>query len=122
MDFSDEKQSAYSQWPNQFKFTSIALSIGPDLKVIERQTYSILDWLGEVGGLYEALRIVGSCIASPFAVTALNSKILEKLFRSSSSEQHNQESRFFCLTNFALVCNPLFRVTKKRSMLLERLT
>ena len=33
-----------------------------DLTVIDRQVYSVLDWLGDVGGLAEALMYIGTFI------------------------------------------------------------
>ena len=34
---------------------------------IERQTYSVLDWLGDIGGLGEALVIIGAYLVAPVA-------------------------------------------------------
>jgi len=30
----------------------------PDKLVVNRQTYSLLDWLGDMGGLFDALKII----------------------------------------------------------------
>jgi len=48
------KENPYSR----YKFTSFELSISPDKMVINRQTYSLLDWLGDLGGLFDALCII----------------------------------------------------------------
>ena len=37
------------------------------MTTIERQTYSILDWLGDVGGLLDGLKIIGSLLIAPIA-------------------------------------------------------
>lgn len=57
--------STYDDWPvkdvapdGKYKFSSVALYFGQDQTVIERQTYSMLEWLGDIGGLSDALRII----------------------------------------------------------------
>ena len=39
----------------KYKFTSIDLILSSDIIVHERETYSILEWLGDIGGLFDAL-------------------------------------------------------------------
>ena len=95
-DFSigDQKPSKYYTWPNNFKFTSIALYQSLDVEVTERQTYSILDLLGDVGGLNDSLRLIGASLVSPFASFALNSKLaklLQRLLQGSLSNQQMVE-------------------------------
>lgn len=53
--------SAWTNYPTredptgQFKFTSIYIQVTQDMQVTERETYGILEWLGDVGGLVDAL-------------------------------------------------------------------
>ena len=63
-----------SQWadlptmdqPNsKYKITSLDIFLSMDQEVIERQTYSLLEWLGDCGGLFDALRIIGVLIIWP---------------------------------------------------------
>ena len=69
--------SAWNNYPttekpsNRFKFFSAEFTFKKDLKVINRVTYSVLDWLGDCGGLVDALIIIGQLIANPFSVIAL---------------------------------------------------
>ena len=44
---------------------------------MSRQTYSFLDWLGDCGGLIDALALIGRLVASPFAAYALHKKLTE---------------------------------------------
>ena len=67
LEFKYAKASRYADWPNSYKFTGIDLKYDVDLKVIERSTYSLLDWLGDVGGLYDGLKLIGTALVSPFA-------------------------------------------------------
>ena len=64
------------------------------MEVTERQTYSILDLLGDVGGLNDSLRLIGASLVSPFASFALNSKLaklLQRLLQGSLSNQQMVE-------------------------------
>lgn len=54
--------------------------------IINRQTYSLLEWLGDVGGLFDALHIIGSLIIGPLSSYALDSALLAGLFRSRKSQ------------------------------------
>ena len=55
--FDAPKPSAWTKFPTaenpntRYKFTSLVVFLDPDLTIIERQTYSALEWLGDVGGL-----------------------------------------------------------------------
>ena len=53
--------------------------------MIERQTYNILEWLGDVGGLYDMLRLIGRLLVNPFAIFALRSELLTQAFRFTKS-------------------------------------
>lgn len=39
-----------------------------DMKVIERKTYSLLEWIGDVGGLFDGLIYLGSIFITPIAI------------------------------------------------------
>ena len=51
----------------KYKFGSIELGVNLDLYNVSRQTYSLLDWLGDVGGLLDILLHMGSALVLPIA-------------------------------------------------------
>ena len=57
--------------------------------VTERQSYSILDWLGDVGGLFDALSPMGAFLVGPVARIVLRDSFAYNFFyertRSNSS-------------------------------------
>ncbi len=57
----------------KYKFTSLSLYVSADMEVTERDTYSLLEWLGDVGGLIDAMRYLGYIMITP--ITAFNMKI-----------------------------------------------
>ena len=44
---------------------------GQDLTLIDRHTYSGLEWLGDVGGLFGALQAIGLFIVGPISAFKL---------------------------------------------------
>ena len=65
----------------KYKFNSIELKASRDLIQHNRQTYGILDWLGDCGGLMDALSMIGELITAPFSAFALNAKLASLLVR-----------------------------------------
>ena len=58
-----------------------------DQEVIERKTYSLLEWLGDCGGLFDALRIIGMLIMWPFTSFKIKSLLLSKVFIFTKSKR-----------------------------------
>ena len=80
--FDAERPSSDNAWPfnaqsdSIYKFSSIALSFGQDRTLIERQTYGILDWLADCGGLLFALAVLAYIVVTPFANYKLKAELL----------------------------------------------
>ena len=75
--FDAPAPSFLSKWPdkkgsdNGYKVISSFVTLSMDQNVIERQTYSILEWLGDVGGLFDMLTLIGSKLIGPFTLFSL---------------------------------------------------
>ena len=64
---------------------SIAFRMSPDVDIKKRSTYTILDLLGDVGGLFDALKASGSVIVAIYFVlrgNPLEKYLLETIFKS----------------------------------------
>ena len=72
---------------------SLYITLNPDLKQHNRQTYSLLDWLGDCGGLLDALKAIGETLISPLSLFALQSKLASLIvyFRPSESKGNHDE-------------------------------
>ena len=74
--------SFMDSWPTDenpdgfYKFASVWIEFSQDLSMIERETYGVLEWLGDIGGLTDALIGIGKVFITPFSAFVLNSKIL----------------------------------------------
>ena len=91
--FRGNVPSAWNQFPTKekpegrYKYTSVGINFSQDSLLVNRQTYSILDWLGDIGGLLDALYLIGFVFISPLASYAMNSKLLSTLFRYKGSDE-----------------------------------
>ena len=58
--------------PNQeYRITGAWLELGQATTTIERQTYSLLELVGDVGGLYDGLRLIAQSMLAPLVSIAL---------------------------------------------------
>ena len=63
------------------KFTSVTIDLSPNLVVVQRETYDLLTWLGDVGGIADALYLLGNIILMPFTAYSFQSNLLSRMFR-----------------------------------------
>ena len=59
--------------------------MSPDKLVVTRETYSLLDWMGDLGGLFDALYIFCSFMIMPISVFNLQVTLMTRLFRQRPS-------------------------------------
>ena len=63
-----------------YKINSFWVEHDSSLTAIERQTYGFFDWLGDVGGLLDGLKLVASFFVAPFAAFAFKVELLRAAF------------------------------------------
>ena len=91
VEFENPVPSSFNVWPTKekpdtyYKIVSAFLTLSMDQNVIERQTYSFLDWLGDIGGLYDALRLIGLFVVAPFSSLKQKAELLFNVFRFTKS-------------------------------------
>ena len=64
-----------------YKFNSIMFELKQQMTTYERSTYSFLEWLGDVGGLVDGLRLIVQFIVGPIATLAVKKELLSHIFR-----------------------------------------
>ena len=70
------------QYPSsKFKYTSMEIKMSLDLVTWTRQSYSLLDWLGDLGGLFDALWYIAHFIVKPASAFMLQATLLVTFFR-----------------------------------------
>ena len=75
----------WSRWPTKddpsmHKFNSFWLEFSPSLTTTERKTYSLLELLGDAGGLFEGLNGIGVFLVAPIANFAMKMELLTSTF------------------------------------------
>ena len=79
--------SSWLNWPTanntsaKYKYVSVEFALTMDQKNWSRSTYSLLDWLGGLGGLFDALLHVARVVVGPMAGYTLQSTLVSNLFR-----------------------------------------
>ena len=58
-----------------YKITSLWIELSQSKTIIERSTYDVLEWLGDIGGLFDAFIYLGFVLISPFAAIAFKLKL-----------------------------------------------
>ena len=72
--------SAWVNFPEKYKLIGLEIYMDFALKSINRSTYSILDYLGDIGGFVDILLILGSVLLSRITKFNLDVHILYHLF------------------------------------------
>ena len=65
----------------RYKFIGLYFTVSKDLIEINRQTYSLLDWMGDIGGLIDGLFLLTDLFMAPLSRLALQSFIMTSLVR-----------------------------------------
>ena len=77
-----------SKIPNgKRKFTSVMIMLDPNKKVTVRQTYGLLDYFGDIGGLIDFLYYLGAFVLHPLWQFLYSSHMLSSLFRAKPDSQ-----------------------------------
>ena len=77
--------SSWSKFPTDedphahYKYVSATINVSADQKQISRVTYSMLDWIGDIGGLFNGLNTILGFFLKPLAVYQ---KDLENFYES----------------------------------------
>ena len=71
-----------------YKFVGIEVNLNQQKLIMTRQTYDFLTYLGDIGGLTDALHLLGKFLISPFSSFSLQSVLLGSLFRLLPSHPH----------------------------------
>ena len=66
-----------------YKFNGVAFTRSNQLTSYERQTYSLLELLGDVGGLFDGLKQIIEFLITPIAVFFMKQSLVTRTFMMS---------------------------------------
>ena len=81
--------SAYTSYPNKYKFIGLTISVEDSRNLISRETYSLLEFLGDIGGLYEFLYLFSYAVVKIFTPMTFISLFANKMFEWQEPEGFN---------------------------------
>ena len=64
----------------------MSVNLSPDVPKIRRKTDSLLDWLGDWGGLLDSLYFLADILISPLSAYMMKSKLAQLLVKILPSE------------------------------------
>ena len=82
--------SSWIYWPtkekphNRYKYVSIELNLNTAVVYHTRTSYALLDFLGDLGGLFGIFLEVGRFIVAPISSYALKSSLMTSIYRYKS--------------------------------------
>ena len=70
-----------------------------DLIQYSRQTYSVLDWLGDIGGLFGAIVSIGNLVSHSYQELALQSMLMSLIFRfkPENKDEVKETNTYICI-------------------------
>ena len=84
--------SAYASYPEAYKFVGLTISVDEKRSLIQRQTYSLLEFLGDIGGLYEFLYLFTYAVVKLLTSTKFISVFASKMFEWYEPDNFNKIS------------------------------
>ena len=78
---SSERDNLLEKPDGEYKFGSFEIVAKPTAIVTSRQTYAVLEWLGDVGGLNDSLYIIAQMLLAPFTSFYNSSFMAKNIFR-----------------------------------------
>ena len=79
------------EFPNNVH-VSVTYELDLDLTVIDRQAYSVLDWLGDIGGLTEAIFFISGTFLILFNYRKFESMMVSYLFLQKETPPRRNRS------------------------------
>jgi hypothetical protein len=72
--------SAYAKYPEEYKFIGLTISVDEKRSLISRTTYSLLEFLGDIGGLFEFLNHFWTAVVKLLTSMKFISMFANKMF------------------------------------------
>ena len=94
MSFEHSQASTYNIFPTRenpvmYKINSFWIELDASMTTIERSTYSILDWVGDIGGLLDGLRFIGSFLLAPIATFLIRIELYKRTTTQNDRQKNN---------------------------------
>ena len=82
-----------NNFPTFYKFFGMKITVEPDVPKLRRKIDSLLDWLGDWGGLLDSLYFIADILVSPLSAYMMKSKLAKLLVKLNPSESASLYSK-----------------------------
>jgi hypothetical protein len=82
-----------TDFPNNYKFTSVEVWLNYDLNLYNRECYNLLDFFGDLGGLFDTLFLIGIGLTTFSIKVKKDSMLLESLFHYKANGSPDLEAK-----------------------------
>ena len=80
----DIGERPYEYWDRVHKSLSFEMSM--DLATVDREVYTALDWVGDLGGLFDGMKLIFSLVLAILTYKNYDTYMVAKLFQLRSNE------------------------------------
>jgi hypothetical protein len=85
--------SGWTTYPDHYKLISMAIYMSPNAELTQRETYSFLEYLGDVGGLIDMLKICFALFVMSFNSNRVKAILTNRLYHLQLSKRGNESNR-----------------------------
>ena len=82
----------------------IVFEINLDRKTLRRRVYSLLDWVGDVGGLFEAMTVITAVLIGIYHYKTFEQYMAEQLFMWKEFKTDEYPRQFVKIVGIRLWC------------------
>ena len=75
-----------------YKFASVEIRQEDSIYKVNRQTYNLLEYLGDIGGLLDAMLFIAQLVLWPVYNFNVSSYLMKRMFRKKSSSDDDHSS------------------------------
>ena len=81
---NSQGKSAWVNWPSKYRFMGIQIFASADQKKISRDTYGLLSWIGDCGGLVDGVYLLLFGFIKHFGLARLWAGVITHLYKDGS--------------------------------------
>ena len=79
----NNERSSWNEYPDHYKLMSFEMHLSSDVRTTDRECYGLLDYIGDLGGLVEILKLFFGWFASRCSSLRMEGIITNRLFHIS---------------------------------------
>jgi len=83
-------KSSFKRYPDHYKFFGVEINLSQDIENTDRSTLSLLDYLGDLGGLAEFLKLFAGFFLFRLSSLRLNAIMVNRLYHFSVGGKSNK--------------------------------